>query len=49
MEEIQATGAETVATACPSCIRALHIAKSAEKMKLNVMDITELLWKAMGN
>jgi len=49
VEEIKATGAQTVVTACPSCIRAIHMAKTQEKVRLNVMDITELLWKATEN
>jgi len=49
VDEILNTGVETVATACPSCVRAIHMAKTAEKAKLNVLDITELVWKAMGN
>ncbi len=47
--EIMATGAGTAVTACPSCIRAIHIAKTAQKAKLDVFDITEIVWKAMGN
>jgi len=47
--EIKATGVRTVATACPSCVRAIHMAKTQEKVRLNVMDISELLWKAMEN
>jgi len=49
VEEIKTTGAQTVVTACPSCIRAIHMAKTQEKVRLNVMDITELLWKATEN
>ena len=45
--EIVATGADKVVTACPSCIRAIGMAKSEEKVELDVMDITELVWKAM--
>jgi Fe-S oxidoreductase/FAD/FMN-containing dehydrogenase len=43
--EITATGAATAVTACPSCIRAITMAKTAEKAKLEVLDITEVLWK----
>ncbi len=49
VEEILNTGAQTVVTACPSCIRAIHMAKTADKVKLDVLDITELLWKAMNS
>ncbi len=49
VDEILKTGAKTVVTACPSCIRAIHMAKTASKLKLGVLDITELVWKAMDN
>ena len=48
VEEIMETGAQAVATACPSCIRAIHMAKASAKVKLDVVDITELVWKSMG-
>jgi len=47
LQEILDTGAQTVATACPSCIRAITMTKTTNKAKLNVMDISELLWKAL--
>jgi len=49
IDEVLLTGADTVVTACPSCIRALNMARTSAKIKLNVLDISELLWKAMGN
>ena len=49
VEEVLETGVQTVITACPSCVRAISMAKTAEKTKLDVLDITELVWKAMGN
>ena len=49
IDEVLLTGADTVVTACPSCIRALNMARTSAKVKLNVLDISELLWKAMGN
>jgi len=49
VDEILSTGAQTVATACPSCVRAIHMAKTTAKVKLEVLDITELLWKAIGS
>jgi len=49
LDEILDTGVQTAVTACPSCIRAIHMAKTAEKAKLDVLDITELVWKAVGN
>lgn len=47
VNEILATGVSSVATSCPSCIRAITMAKSDMQVKLEVMDIMELLWKAM--
>lgn len=47
MREIMATGARTAVTACPSCIRAISMAKTTEKVELDVLDITEVLWKAV--
>ncbi|MFC1958683.1 FAD-binding and (Fe-S)-binding domain-containing protein, partial [Chloroflexota bacterium] len=41
------TGARTVVTACPSCVRAIAMAKTSEKAKFEVLDITQLVWKAM--
>lgn len=47
VNEILFTGAKTVITACPSCVRSLTMAKTAKKAPLNVLDITQLVWKAM--
>ena len=44
--EIMATGAATAVTACPSCIRAITMAKTAQKVKLDVLDIAEVVWTA---
>jgi Fe-S oxidoreductase/FAD/FMN-containing dehydrogenase len=49
VQEILDTGVQTAVTACPSCVRAIHMAKTTDKIKLDVLDINELLWKAMGN
>lgn len=49
LKEIQETGATTAVTACPSCIRAIYMAKINEKAKLDVLDITEVVWKALGS
>ncbi len=46
--EIMATRAGTVVTACPSCVRAITMAKTSEKIRLDVADITEIVWKAMS-
>jgi len=47
LSEVLNTGVRTVVTACPSCVRAITMAKTAEKAQLNVLDITQLVWKAM--
>ncbi|MBA7566981.1 Lactate utilization protein A [subsurface metagenome] len=41
------TGVGTLVTACPSCIRAITMAKASEKAQLEILDITQLVWKAM--
>ena len=48
LEEVLATGAKTVVTACPACIRAMNMAKTATKETLEILDITQLAAKAMG-
>lgn len=47
ISEVLDTGVRTVVTACPACVRAITMAKTAEKAQLNVLDITQLVWKAM--
>jgi Fe-S oxidoreductase len=47
VEEALQSGAETLVTACPSCIRSITMAKNAGKIPLNVLDITQIAWKAM--
>ena len=49
VEEILSTGVGTAVMSCPSCMRAISMAKTAEKIKLGVLDISELVWKGMGN
>ncbi len=48
LEDVLGTGAKTVVTACPACIRAMNIAKTATKAQLDILDITQLVWKAVG-
>ena len=48
INEVVASGAQTLVTACPSCVRAITMAKTAEKVPLNVSDITQLVWKVMA-
>ncbi len=47
LDEVLATGAATVVTACPSCVRSLTMAKNANKMPIGVADITQLVLEAM--
>lgn len=49
IEEIQRTGANTVVTSCQQCIRTIKSRVRRQKINLNVMDITELVIKAMSN
>jgi heterodisulfide reductase subunit D len=48
IDEIIRTGAESVVTACPSCVRAMTMAKLAQKSPLRVMDISQLVWSAVA-
>ncbi|MFC1988717.1 FAD-binding and (Fe-S)-binding domain-containing protein [Chloroflexota bacterium] len=47
VNEVLDTGAGTVVTACPSCVKAISMAKTSEKAQIDVLDITQLVWKAM--
>jgi len=47
VKEIIDTRAESVITACPSCIRAISMARLAQKAPFSVQDISQLVWKAM--
>ncbi|MGB9627539.1 MAG: (Fe-S)-binding protein [Thermodesulfobacteriota bacterium] len=47
IEEIKATGAEAVITACQQCIRTIQMAARKKKIPLMVMDIIELVLKSM--
>ncbi len=47
VNEVLDTGVQTLVTACPACVRAITIAKTAEKAPFNILDITQLVWKAM--
>jgi len=46
--EVLQTGTRTVATGCPACIRALNMAKMEAKENVEVLDLTQLVAKAMG-
>jgi Fe-S oxidoreductase len=47
LDHAQRVGAETIVTACPSCIRGMTMAKMATKIQINVQDITQFVWKAI--
>lgn len=49
VHEFLDTGAQTLVTACPSCIRSINMAKVAEKARFNVQDISQTVWEAMSN
>lgn len=48
IEEIQQTGADTVVTSCQQCVRIINTQARRQKIDLNVMDITEVVLKAMS-
>ena len=47
VEEAQRIGAQSLITGCPSCVRSITMAKTAEKIPLNILDITQLVWKVL--
>jgi heterodisulfide reductase subunit D len=47
IEEIRQTGAKTVVTACQQCVRTIKARVRRQKADINVLDITELVLKAM--
>jgi heterodisulfide reductase subunit D len=46
--EIQRTGAKTVVTSCQQCVRTIKARVRRQKVDLDVVDITELVLKAMS-
>jgi Fe-S oxidoreductase/FAD/FMN-containing dehydrogenase len=46
LEEALLTGAESLVTACPSCERALMMAKMAQKSPMEVLDVVQFVRKA---
>jgi heterodisulfide reductase subunit D len=48
IEDIQQTGAKTVVTSCQQCVRTIKARVRRQKVDLNVLDITELVLKAMS-
>lgn len=47
MQEAQQTRAETLVTACPSCIQMLELASKRKKIGIKVVDISELIIDAI--
>ena len=47
IEEVLSTGAETVVTSCQQCVRAMTTYVRRNKIRLRVMDITELIHRAL--
>ncbi len=48
IEEIQATGADTVITACQQCVRTILTTARRKEIPINAMDITEFVLKNMA-
>ena len=48
IEEVLATGATTVVTACQQCVRTMNTYVRRNKLPLQVMDIVQLVRKALG-
>jgi heterodisulfide reductase subunit D len=48
LREAEETGAEAIVTACPQCQRTLRGAARELKARLLVMDVVELLWRALA-
>lgn len=47
VRQAERTGAKVILSACQQCKRTLASAARKEKIRLRVMDITELVWRAM--
>lgn len=47
MREARETGAKTLVTACPSCVRMLELASKRKRAGMNVIDISELVLDAI--
>lgn len=47
LDHAQEVGADTVVTACPSCVRGLAMGKTAAKVQINVQDIAQFVWKTI--
>jgi heterodisulfide reductase subunit D len=49
IEEIQQSGADVVVTACQQCVRTIATSARRQRLDLKVMDITELVVKALAD
>ena len=49
IEQIQQTGAKTVVTSCQQCVRTIKSRARRQKIGLDVLDITELVVRAMSD
>ena len=47
IDEVLATGADTVVTACQQCVRTMATYTRRNKIKLDVMDIVQLVQRAL--
>jgi len=47
IDDVMQTGAEAVITACQQCVRSMNTYVRRNKISLEVMDITELLQRAL--
>ena len=47
LAQAQATGAEYLISACQQCKRTLAAAARREKVRMRILDVTELIWQAM--
>ncbi len=47
IEEITATGAQVVVTACQQCVRTMATYTRRNKISIEVMDIVQLIQKAL--
>jgi heterodisulfide reductase subunit D len=48
MKEVQETGAQAVVTACQQCVRTMTTYAKRNKVPVEVMDIVQLLSKALA-
>jgi heterodisulfide reductase subunit D len=49
IDEVTATGAKVVVTACQQCVRTMNTYVRRNKLSLEVMDIVQLVQKALSN